>query len=82
MTCQSALDRKIIPGYVFKDSDNNRHITASQLNLKYGIHPQTIQKLIRQRKITPRKIPNGITLFLKSENLDLPVIIKEIKPEN
>ena len=78
MSCQSALDKKIVPGYVFKDSDNNRHITASQLNWKYDIHPQTIKKLVRQDKLKPRMIPNGITLFLKTENPELPELIKEI----
>lgn len=77
MTCQNALDKKIIPGYVFKDEDNNRHVTASQLNWKYGVHPQTIRKLVRQKKLKPRVIPNGITLFLRSENPELPHFIEE-----
>lgn len=76
MTCQSALDKKIVPGYVFNDSDNNRHVTASQLNWKYGIHPQTIKKLIRLNKLKPRIIPNGVTLFLRRENPKLPEIIR------
>jgi hypothetical protein len=77
MTCQEALNKKIVPGYVFKDSDNNRHVTASQLSWKYGLHQQTINKLIRQGRIKPRIIPKGITLFLKSENPELPKIIQE-----
>lgn len=79
MTCQEALNKKIVPGYVFIDSDNNRHITASQLSWKYGLHQQTISKLIRQGRIKPRIIPKGITLFLKSENPELPNIIQEAK---
>lgn len=76
MTCQNALNKKIIPGYVFKDKDNSRHVTASQLNWKFGLHNQTIKKLIRQGKLTPRIIPNGIMLFLKTENPSLPDIIQ------
>ncbi len=76
MTCQTALNKKIVPGYVFKDSDNNRHITASQLSWKYGLHQQTIKKLINQGKLKPRIIPNGITLFLRSENPELPHLLE------
>lgn len=76
MTCQSALNKKIVPGYVFKDSDNNRHITASELSWKYGLHQQTIKKLINQGKLKPRIIPNGITLFVRSENPELPHILE------
>lgn len=80
MTCQNALNKKIIPGYVFKDSDNAKHITASQLNWKFGLHNQTIRKLVRQGKLKSRIIPNGITLFLKTENPNLLEIIDfEIK---
>lgn len=76
MTCQSALNKKIVPGYVFKDSNNNRHITASKLSWKYGLHQQTIKKLVNQGKLKPRVIPNGITLFLRSENPELPSILE------
>jgi len=78
LTCQEALNKKIVPGYIFKDSVNKRHVTASQLNWKYGILHQAIHKLIKQGKLKPRIIPNGITLFLRSENPDLPNILKEI----
>lgn len=76
MTCQTALDKKIIPGYVFKDSDNNRHITVSELHSRYGLHPQTIKKLMRLNELKPRIIPDGVILFLRSENPTLPDIIK------
>jgi hypothetical protein len=78
MTCQAALNKKIIPGYVFKDSDNNRHITASKLQWKYGLHAQTIRKLINNGTLKPRIIPQGITLFLKSENPKLPEILANV----
>lgn len=76
MTCQAALNKKIVPGYVFKDGDNNKHITASQLSWKYGLHQQTIKKLVNQGKLKPRIIPNGITLFLRKENPELPNILE------
>lgn len=77
MNCQSALNKKIIPGYVFKDSDNKRHITAAQLNSKFGIHPQTVNKLVRQGKLKARIVPSGPTVFLKTENPDLPEVISQ-----
>lgn len=48
LDCQSALHKKIIPGYVFKDRDNNRHITASQLSSRFGLHSQTIKKTCKR----------------------------------
>lgn len=81
MTCQDALNKKIVPGYVFKDSDNNKHVTASQLSWKYGLHQQTIKKLINQGKLKPRIIPNGITLFLRKENPELPNILEAELPK-
>ena len=75
MVCQDALNKKLIPGYVFKDSENNKHVTASQLNWKYGLHPQTVKKLVNQGKLKPRVIPKSITLFLRSENPELPDIL-------
>lgn len=77
MNCQAALHKKIIPGYVFKDKDNKRHITAAQLNSKFGLHPQTINKLIRQKKLKARLVTNGPTVFLKSDNPNLPDVISQ-----
>lgn len=75
LNCQNAFNKKLIPGYVFKDKDNKRHITAAQLNSKFGLHPQTIKKLIRQKKLNARVIPNGPMVFLKSDNPNLPDVI-------
>ncbi|HRF28260.1 MAG TPA: hypothetical protein PL051_01285 [Candidatus Saccharibacteria bacterium] len=78
MNCQAAFKRKIFPGYVLKDRDNNRHVTDSQLGWKYGLHSQTIKKLIREGRLKPRVIPNGPMIFLRKENPDLPQIIEEL----
>lgn len=77
MNCQEAFRNKIVPGYVFRDRDGKRHITASRLGWKYGLHIQTIKKLVRLGEIVPRQIPNGPMVFLKSENPELPRIISE-----
>lgn len=77
MNCQAALHKKIIPGYVFKDKDNKRHITAAQLNSKFGLHPQTINKLMRQKKLKARIVSSGPTVFLKSDNPNLPDVISQ-----
>lgn len=80
LDCQDALNKKVIPGYVFKDKDNNKHVTASQLNWKFGLHNQTIRKLVRSGELQARVIKSkshGETLvFLRSENPDLPRIIE------
>lgn len=77
MNCQVAFKKKVFPGYILKDRDNNRHVTDSKLNWKYKVHPQTLKKLVRDGKLKPRVIPNGPMIFLKTENPDLPLVIAE-----
>ncbi len=69
LDCQYALNKKIIPGYVFKDYDNKQHITASTLSWRFKIHSATIRKLVRQGKLKARIIPGNRTMiFLVKEN--------------
>jgi hypothetical protein len=77
MDCQAAFKRKIFPGYILKDHDNNRHITDAQLGWKYGLHQQTIKRLVREGRLKPRTLPNGLMIFLKTDNPDLPQIVEE-----
>ena len=80
MDCQNALDKKIIPGYVFKDYKNEKHITASTLSWKMDIRQQTIRKLVRQGKLKAREIPGTRTLvFLRKENPDIAAVIEAEK---
>lgn len=80
MACQGALDKKVIPGYVFKDTKNVKHIAASRLSGELGIHSSTIRKLVRQGKLKAREIPHSGTLvFLRRENPDLAAIIEAEK---
>jgi hypothetical protein len=79
--CQNAFEKRVFPGYILKDKDNNRHVTDSQLNWKYGVHPQTIKKLIRIGLLFARQIPNGPAIFLKKENPDLPDVISEYRKD-
>lgn len=77
--CQEAFKKKVFPGYVLKDRNNSRHITNSQLSWKFGLHNQTIKKLVRIGKLKPRVVPGGPMIFLRKENLNLPQIIEEYK---
>ncbi len=77
--CQEAFSKKLFPGYILRDRDNNRHITDSQLAWKFGLHRQTISKLVREGRLKPRIIPNGPMIFLRKENPDLGLIIKEYR---
>jgi len=74
--CQAALNKKIVPGYVFKDHKNLKHFTDSELSWKTKLHIQTIRKLVRQGKIKARVIPKGPMVFLKRENPDLGAVIE------
>lgn len=80
LDCQEALNKKVIPGYVFKDSDNNKHITASQLSWKFRLHSQTIKKLIRTGELKARIVKSktyaDTIVFLKSDNPNLPKVIE------
>lgn len=78
MNCQAAYKRRIIPGYVFKDSDNHRYITGEELHSKLGVHPQTVLKLVRDGKLKPRTVPHGPMVFLKRDNPNLPDVIEEV----
>lgn len=69
--CQKALNKKIIPGYVFNDDNYERHITESRLAWKASIRSQTIRKLVRQGKLKARILPQGTCVFLQKENPNL-----------
>lgn len=77
--CQTAFKKKIFPGYILKDKNNSRHITDSQLGWKFGLHNQTIKKLVRSGKLKPRTIPDGPLIFLRKENPNLPQVIEKYK---
>jgi protein-arginine kinase activator protein McsA len=83
--CHSAFKKKIIPGYVFKDDKNERHITADKLSWKFGIHNQAIKKLVRNGTLKARVVKSSTysdtIVFMKRDNPDLPSLIaSHIKP--
>jgi hypothetical protein len=76
MDCQDALDKKIVPGYVFKDHKDKKHITNQTMTWKLDVHAATIRKLVRQGKLKARVIPgNGTMVFLRKENSDIEAVI-------
>lgn len=80
--CQTAFKKRVFPGYILKDDEHKRHITSSQLNWKFGIHPQTIKKLVRNGELKARQIPKGPMIFLKTENPNLHEIIAKYKKKD
>lgn len=78
-SCQAAFKKRIFPGYILKDKNNDKHITDLQLSWNYKLHSQTIKKLVRDGRLKPRSIPNGPMIFLRKENPDLPTIINELQ---
>lgn len=80
MDCQGAYNKKIVPGYVFKDRDNHRYITASTLSWQFKVPTQTINKLIRSGILKARVVPHNdygsTVIFLRSENPNLPDVIE------
>ena len=79
MNCQNALNKKIVPGYVFRDYRHEKSVTDSTLSWKMDIHIQTLRKLARQGKLKARLIPNGPYVFLRKENPDLATVVEEEK---
>ena len=79
LTCQNAVDKKIVPGSMCGDWKHNKCITDSDLTYKSGLHVQTIRKLIRQGKIKARQIPNGPYLILRKDNPDILSVLDDEK---
>lgn len=80
LDCHEAFKKKIVPGYVFRDYHNEKHITASSLQSMMDVRAQTIKKLVRQGKLKPRVVRgNGTLVFLKKENPNLIKVIEDDK---
>lgn len=70
--CQNALDKKIIPASVCKDDES--YYQSYELKSKFGLHSATVRKLVREKKLIARQIPNtkagGIwhEIYLRKQN--------------
>lgn len=77
MDCQTAYAKKIIPGYVFTDDKNKRHISETTLVVRHGADRKEIRKCIKEGILRPRRIEHEQTtpslIFLESENPNLTV---------
>lgn len=77
MDCQTAYVNKIIPGYVFTDKNNKRHITETSLIVRHNASRKEIRKYIKEGILNPRRIDHGkfppTLVFLKRENPRLTV---------
>jgi hypothetical protein len=71
VSCQKALNDKVIPQYVCKNRDS--WCADWELKDKLGIHPATVRKMVREKKLKARTIydENGrihFQLFILKEN--------------
>jgi hypothetical protein len=77
MDCQAAFVKKIIPGYVFTDDKNKRHITETSLIVSFKADRKEIRKYIKEGVLKPRRIEHGkypdTIVFLKKDNPNLTV---------
>ncbi|HKU18010.1 MAG TPA: hypothetical protein VJP80_01940 [Candidatus Saccharimonadales bacterium] len=75
--CQVAYSSGVIPGYVFTDDKNKRHITETSLIVRHGMDRKEIRKLMKEGTLKPRCIKRGVypptIVFLKRENPGLAV---------
>lgn len=75
MDCQTAYLKKVIPGYVFSDKNNKRHITETSLVVRHNADRKEIRKYVKEGILIPRRIEHGLfpatLVFLKSENPNL-----------
>jgi len=78
LNCQNAVNKRIIPGSVCRDWDNEKHITDTTLAMELGISIHKIRKLIRERKIIGRRVPNGPYIILRKDNPSLRQILAKI----
>ena len=79
--CQDAVNKQIIPGSLCKDSKHEKYVTDSELSSCFGIHIQTIRKLIRQGKINARRVPGGPYLILRKDNPGIQKVIEKERAE-
>ncbi len=54
LTCQRAIDTKVIPGYICKNRDS--WYAMWELKDRFGIHPATARKMIKEGKLKARII--------------------------
>ena len=71
LDCQRALENKLIPKYVLKDRDS--WYTDWELKSEFNIHPSTMRKLVREKKLKARLLTDkngGVYeyVFIKKEN--------------
>ena len=75
MNCQSAVDKRKIPGSLCGDWQHEKSIPDTALAMQSGLHVQTIRKLIRQGKIAGRQIPGGPYMILRKDNPNLKAVL-------
>lgn len=80
MDCQAAFVKKVIPGYVFTDDKNKKHITETSLIVRFKADRKEIRRRIKEGVLKARRIEHGqfpaTLIFLKSENPNLSVFSK------
>ncbi len=78
LNCQSAVDKRKIPGSLCRDWDHKKSIPDTTLAIELGVNVQKIRKLIRDGEIVGRKVPNGPYIVLRKDNPNLNLILKTI----
>lgn len=82
LDCQRALEDKIIPKYVLKNRD--AWYADWELKSKFNIHPMTMRKLVREKKLKARILTDKKGdvyeyVFIKKENPDIKNYSKPVK---
>lgn len=77
MDCQTAYLNKVVPGYVFTDKDNKRHITETRLIVRFNAERKDIRRYIKEGVLKARRIEHDKSsptlIFLKRENPQLAI---------
>jgi DNA-directed RNA polymerase subunit RPC12/RpoP len=73
LTCQSAIDKKIIPGSVARDKDS--WYSKYELEDRFNINRQSLKEFIKQGILKPRNIPEAsgrthLQVFIIEDNRD------------
>lgn len=70
MTCQKAIDKKIIPGSAVKDRDS--WYSTWEFDSYFKMKTPTVNKLVRQNILKARVIPDiNHSIFLIKDNIDV-----------
>lgn len=80
LNCQSAVEKRKIPGSLCGDYSHKKSIPDTALAMRLGVSVHKIRKLIREGKVVGRRIQGGSYMILRKDNPNLGEVLRNITP--